>query len=52
MMKIWNYSQKDRCLAIDVKFKLKPIQAIMHPSGLMVIVNFGREIKTYAIVLN
>lgn len=41
VLKIWNYNQKERCLIIDTKFKLKPVKAIIHPSGFLLIVNFG-----------
>ena len=35
---------------IDYKSKSKPLNVIMHPSGLLVIGNFGHEIKVFGIV--
>lgn len=49
-MKIWNKGDKDRNVFVDLEWRNRVLEAVVHPCGLIVICNFGVEIKVYAIV--
>lgn len=49
-LKIWSICEKDRTLMIDTSFKTKALEIDIHPCGFLLAINFGLEIKLYAIV--
>jgi WD40 repeat protein len=49
-VKVWSLGEREKFLLIDTVFKGKVIDVDIHPCGFLLAVNFGLEIKVYAIV--
>lgn len=41
VLKLWHFSDREKNLFIEGRFKNKPVQVVMHPSGFIIMLNFG-----------
>ena len=51
-IKLWKANREDQSILVDKAYKMKVLSISMHPSGHVLAVNFPKEIKLLAIVVD
>lgn len=49
-MRLWSFKGKERKIIFEEKMMNQPTQLVMHPCGLLVAVNYAKEIKLMSLL--